>query len=107
MSRGSFGYWGKRFAPAPLLRDALRPVHYLNSPDKGEAPGFVRETVYTILIDLSQSEAALLRDCRANTRNEISRAAREGTLFRSDGGFLRCTRPHRNANLCPRHRLVI
>lgn len=79
--RGRFGYWEKRFAPVPRLRDALLPVFYLNCPDTGPRVGFTREPIYTIMIDLSQSEADLLRACRSNTRNEIGRATKEGTRF--------------------------
>ena len=82
VQRRPFGYWEKRFAPKPLLRDALLPVHYLNCTDHGKLRGFVRQVVHTILIDLSQDEARLLADCRATTRNEISRAAREGAEAR-------------------------
>lgn len=80
--RGRFGYLEKRFAPAPLLRDALRPVHYLNSSDQGSILGFIRQPVYTILIDLAQPEPGLTGAFRNNTRNEIARAVREGTSYR-------------------------
>jgi hypothetical protein len=82
VQRRPFGYWEKRFAARPLLRDALLPVHYLNCVDQGHVRGFVRQTVHTILIDLSQDEAQLLADCKSNTRNEIGRAAREGAAAR-------------------------
>ena len=81
MPRGRFAYWEKHFAPAPMLRDAWRPVHYVNCADSGPRPGFVRKPVYTIMIDLRHSEAEILRGFRANTRNEIARAEREGTSF--------------------------
>jgi hypothetical protein len=82
VQRRPFGYWEKRFAPKPSLRDALLPVHYLNCVDRGNVRGFVRQVVHTILIDLSQDDAQLLADCKANTRNEIHRAAREGAEAR-------------------------
>lgn len=82
VQRRPFGYWEKRFAAKPLLRDSLLPVHYLNCVDHGDVRGFVRQVVHTILIDLSQDDAQLLADCRATTRNEISRAMREGAEAR-------------------------
>ena len=83
VQRRPFGYWERRFASKPSLSDALLPVHYLNCVDHGTVRGFVRQIVHTILIDLSQDEAQLLVDCKANTRNEIGRAAREGAQARS------------------------
>lgn len=81
VQKSPFGYWEKRFAAQPRLRDALLPTFYLNSPDVGSRLGFVRSPVSTILIDLSLSEAELLKACRSNTRYEIQRAMREGAQF--------------------------
>lgn len=85
--RGRFGYWEKRFAPRPLLRDAVGPVHYLNCPDLGTVPGFLRQPAYTILVDLFQTPEQLQSAFRANTRNEIGRAAREGTTVRVNSEY--------------------
>ena len=82
VQRRPLGYWEKRFAAKPSLCDALLPVHYLNCVDQGSVRGFVRQLVHTILIDLSQNDEKLLADCKANTRNEIGRAAREGAVVR-------------------------
>ena len=80
--RTPFGYWEKRFASRPMIWDALLPVHYLNCPDLGLITGFFRQATYTILIDLAEEEQSIFAAFKANTRNEISRAEREGAEMR-------------------------
>lgn len=78
--RGRLWYWEKRFATEVKLHDAVFPVHYLNTSDQGELPGFIREIARTLVLDLEVDDVEILRSCRANTRNEISRASREGVV---------------------------
>jgi hypothetical protein len=90
--RSLLGYWEKRFAKKPVIWDAMLPVHYLNCPDLGVVKGFVRQPVYTILIDLTQQESEIFAACKSNTRNEISRANREGAELRIGRDFHRFLR---------------
>jgi hypothetical protein len=85
--RGKFAYWEKRFAPVPLLQDAILPVHYLDCPDRGTIFGFFRQPSQTLIIDLRQSTEKITGSFRANTRNEIRRAEREGVLCRTTPKF--------------------
>jgi hypothetical protein len=85
--RGAFFYWEKRFAPVPRLHDAILPVHYLDTPDRGRVFGFYRQPTQTLIIGLQQTADAIMAGFRANTRNEIRRAQTEGVLCRVAANF--------------------
>lgn len=87
MPRGLLGYREVTFAPMPKWWDAALPVHYVNCPDTGPRLGFVRKVVHTIVIDLSKAETEILSEFGGSTRNEISRATREGTTMRVATGY--------------------
>src|SRR5437899_704267 len=76
--RGPLSYRTKWFHPRPRAQDALGPVQYIQSPCLAWRPGFLKESFFTILIDLRLTEDQLFSGCRENTRYEMRRAEREG-----------------------------
>lgn len=61
---------------------ALWLTDYQRSTVTRRVPGFVQETFFTKLIDLTQSEESLLMSFSADTRRLIRRADKEGIAFR-------------------------
>lgn len=60
-------------------RDIIRPCLYTAYTGKSSI-GFIKKHVYSVQIDLTQSEDELLQGCKSNTRNEIRRGIKEGYL---------------------------
>ncbi len=79
--KGPIRYKEKWFCSAPSRADAYRLVVYNQSRAVANQRGYRRTPFHTKLLDLSRSEADLLKGCRKNTINEIRRATREGVRF--------------------------
>lgn len=67
-------------ATSVTLKDKLLLTQF--NSFRGETPFGMKSSIgHTILIDLTQSEEELMKDCKSNTRNEIRRAIREEFFF--------------------------
>ncbi len=70
----------KYFSEDVLFSDALKLVVYIQSFYDQRKLGFIKRKFYTKIINLSDEEQ-IFKDFKPNTRNEIRRAIKEGTLF--------------------------
>ena len=69
------------FAQQPSTKNALRRVVYMQCPNSGSAPGYLRQLFYTMMIDLQQEPEAILSATSRSTSYQIKRAIREGVTL--------------------------
>src|SRR5690349_9197207 len=74
---GALAIHQKWFASKPEIADCLRFTHYFYCQHREEVFGFSRRPRFTILVDITASEEAILSTFSENTRYKVNRGNRE------------------------------
>jgi hypothetical protein len=69
------------FAQRPSTKNIIRRVVYMQCLESGPAPGYLRRTFYTKIIDLGQDPEVILSATSRSTSYQIKRAIREGVTL--------------------------